>query len=121
MSIWSGSLIDRIYVNNVRYGRTKGGNENIISFEANEAITSIQYGKTPGDAERRGTTEKIICGMSVITNKKIHGPFATHQYSVCNTKLYYVDIPEDETFAHFLSTNTLYSNNWITGFKNEKG
>ena len=128
MILYSGAVVDRMLVNGISYGRSKGGTFRSIEIGPNETIKELQYHKTAW------WWEETMCSFTLITNANTYhvGGFEewkaenpNGRYGYCGTKKYSVQIPTDQDINSFFESEmifgsyTRYGSDWIIGFKSE--
>ena len=110
---YADSLIDTIYVNGDRFGRSQGGRPVYTHIRTDEIIKELQYGRETGGSGR-------LCEMTVITNiDTYHVNTGADRH--CGADRYSVFVEDNEDFFSFLNLNIIFNgDDWIVGFKNER-
>ena len=119
IKIWAGMVIYGIMVNGIRTGNNHGGGILDVPLQQGETVLALEYGikrDQEGEPWANG-----ICGLSIITDVKMHGPYGDIGPNYpCPTE-YFLEIPFGMGLSDFLENEKIMdvTGDWILGFNSQ--
>ena len=119
IKIWAGMVIYGIMINGIRTGNNHGGGILDIPIQQGENVLALEYGikrDQEGEPWANG-----ICGLSIITDVKMHGPYGDIGPNYpCPTE-YFLEIPFGMGLSDFLENEKIMdiTGDWILGFNSQ--
>ena len=119
IKIWAGMVIYGIMVNGIRTGNNHGGGILDVPMQQGETVLALEYGikrDQEGEPWANG-----ICGLSIITDVKMHGPYGDIGPNYpCPTE-YFLEIPFGMGLSDFLENEKIMdvTGDWILGFNSQ--
>ena len=119
IKIWAGMVIYGIMVNGIRIGNNHGGGILDVPMQQGETVLALEYGikrDQEGEPWANG-----ICGLSIITDVKMHGPYGDIGPNYpCPTE-YFLEIPFGMGLSDFLENEKTMdvTGDWILGFNSQ--
>jgi len=119
IKIWAGMVIYGIMVNGVRTGNNHGGGILDVPMQQGETVLALEYGvkrDQEGEPWANG-----ICGLTIITDVKMHGPYGDIGPTYPCPAEYLLEIPYGMGLSEFLENEKLMdaTGDWILGFNSQ--
>ena len=96
--------MDGIEVENILFGSTHR-NVRELFLEESEKVVAIDYSRASLKAEL-----DTICRLTLITNQRSLGPFATERLDLCDDQVIQNSLSSNTSFKQFLETHSTESN-----------